>query len=88
MNNPFQEITERLENIERILTFQNTEKQTPSEPIKEILNVDDLMSLTGYARQTIYGLVNEGKIPYYKMGRYLRFKRPEILKWITQNHAS
>ena len=87
MNNPFQEITERLDKIERILTFKQEEKETP-EPVKEILNVDDLMQLTGYARQTIYGLVNEGKIKYYKMGRFLRFKRPEILTWITSNHAS
>jgi len=35
------------------------------------------------ARQTIYGLVNERKIPFQKFGKYLYFSKSEISQWLA-----
>ncbi len=41
---------------------------------------------TGYARQTIYQLKSEGKIPYIAMpSGGVRFSRKEILKWLMSH---
>ena len=49
---------------------------------KQFLNVDQVGVLLGKAKQTIYGLVNRNKIPYYKVSGKLYFVEKEILDWI------
>ena len=50
----------------------------------EFISISEVMQLTGKARQTIYGRVSKGTIPYYKdeNGGKLRFKKSEILEWM------
>jgi len=54
---------------------------------KGFLNIDEVAELTGYARQTLYGLVSAGRIPYIKRpgSKFLRFKRTEVEAWMTSN---
>jgi len=63
----------------------NEQAIAPSQDLPDILGIDEAMKLTGYARQTIYGLVNSNKIPYIKRDGYrkLHFSRNALLDWIS-----
>jgi len=51
---------------------------------EEFLNVNEVAELTNYAVATIYDLKHKGKIPFYKKGAKLQFKKSEILDWLEQ----
>lgn len=51
---------------------------------KKILTLDDLIKITGFARQTIYNLVASKRIPYFKRGRKLFFSTVEVLNWLEE----
>lgn len=73
-------------NKEDLMAFANhligEKKQMEND--EKIISLKDVMQLTGLARQTIYGRVSRGTIPYYKAedGKRLRFKKSEILEWM------
>ena len=50
----------------------------------EYLNIQDVSKLTNYAVPTIYDLKHKGKIPFYKNGAKLQFKKSEILNWMEK----
>jgi excisionase family DNA binding protein len=52
---------------------------------EEFIYLKDVSDLSGLAKQTIYGRVSKGTIPYYKTedGKKLRFKKSEILEWMS-----
>ena len=47
-----------------------------------LINVLQLSEMLNVKRKTIYDWVHNDKIPYYKLGRCLRFDFDEVLKWI------
>jgi excisionase family DNA binding protein len=49
-----------------------------------IWGVDEVCSVSGYAKGTIYNLVSRGEIPYRKRGRKKRlvFVPSEVLAWL------
>ncbi|MBD5583589.1 MAG: helix-turn-helix domain-containing protein [Clostridia bacterium] len=52
---------------------------------KEIMNLEEVVQLTGYSKSAIYKLVHQRKIPFYKSahgGRKLYFMRKDILDWM------
>lgn len=52
-------------------------------PDQEIGKIDLAVEVTGLAKPTIYSLVCDRKIPHYKMGKNLYFKRKDLEDWIT-----
>ena len=52
------------------------------------LNVRDVAGLLGVSEKTVYRWVNDGKIPFFRVGDQLRFSRGEILEWATAHRAS
>lgn len=66
--------------------MENPTSVQPSD--KEVMNLEELVRLMGCSKSTIYKLVHQGKIPFYKLdhgGRKLCFMREDILDWI-QSH--
>jgi len=56
---------------------------------KNVLNIDDMVILTGLSKQHIYKLTYARKIPYYKPnGKLLYFNRNEIEAWMQQNRVT
>lgn len=53
-------------------------------PQKIYLTIPEVCELTGMARQTIYGLTHQKKIPHLKRNGKLLFNREEILRWIEE----
>mgnify|MGYP003146150043 CR=1 FL=1 len=48
-----------------------------------MLNTKGVMDLLGVSKQTIYNYMDlENGLPYYKIGKTLRFKEDEVLKWV------
>ena len=65
---------ERLRNIESLLSIQ-----------KNVLNIDEVCTLTGLSKSHIYKLSCYQRIPFYKQSKHLYFDRAEIEKWLKIN---
>ena len=46
------------------------------------INIDELSQRLGIKKMTIYSWVNKQVIPYYKIGKLVRFDGDEIDKWL------
>ncbi len=69
----FKEIIRRQNDLEQIIQNQQA---------NQLLNVNEVSKITGFAKQTIYQKVCNKSIPFYKIGRSTRFRRSEIMNWI------
>jgi len=65
---------ERLKNIENLLSIQ-----------KNVLNIDEVCTLTGLSKSHIYKLTCYQKIPFYKQSKHCFFDREEIESWLKEN---
>ena len=82
-----QEFEELIESsLVKVLSSQisRSEEQTIQAP-PEILHIDQAAELLNLAKATIYCLTSKGKIPHFKTGKKLYFKRSELLEWIEAN---
>jgi len=50
--------------------------------LKEFLNIQALSQFLGIKVSTLYAMVEERKVPYYRIGRLIRFKKSEIDLWL------
>ena len=76
----------KVESLEEMVNELSIQKDVPEQP--EWMNIDDLRQYlpSHPAKQTIYGLVNDKLIPYYKTSKKLTFKKSEIDVWLLQGH--
>ena len=81
MQNPFEAINQRLSTIESLLSDIHGLNKTDNSG-NEILSIQQAMELTHLAKQTIYGLVSSKRIPFFKKGKKLYFKKDEVLEWL------
>jgi excisionase family DNA binding protein len=84
MENPFEIILEKLNNIEKAIEKLNT----PSNSDDDFMNIEQVALFIGLAKPTVYGLVHKGKIPHFKASKRLYFKKSDIVKWITSSKVS
>ena len=63
---------------------KNTTINKAIENEDEFLTINEVSILTNYAVPTIYDLKHKRKIPFYKNGGKLRFKKAEILDWMQK----
>lgn len=86
MENPFQIISERLDNIERLLIeLKNTKRHSNNEidQLPELMSIHQLSKYLSLANQTIYTFTSKHLIPYFKKGKRLYFRKSEIDAWIS-----
>ena len=50
--------------------------------MKEFLAVDELSQYLGIKKSSLYSMVEKREIPFYKIGRLVRFKRADIDAWV------
>ena len=71
MNNPFEEIFKRLENIEKMIApvmgTQLEERQDGKEPV--LVKISVASGITGYSVNYLYHLAGKGLIPCVKRGQ-------------------
>ena len=69
------ELDNRLKKIERLL-----EERHHNEVI--YLNIEEASQFIKMKKTSIYQLVYQRKIPFYKRGKILLFKKSELVNWI------
>lgn len=54
---------------------------------RDVIDIDDVVYLTGYKKSQVYKLVHESRIPYYKPngGSKVYFKRSEVMAFLQTN---
>jgi excisionase family DNA binding protein len=89
MQNPFQDISDRLERIENHLAALKREEPLNANPEEELpITISAASEITNLAVPTLYGLVHRRKIPSYRQGKRLYFLRSELLTWIKSSRRS
>jgi excisionase family DNA binding protein len=51
--------------------------------MKKLISIDNLADNLGISKETIYQWTSMKVIPFYKIGRLVRFDEDEIDKWIA-----
>ncbi|PIB34981.1 hypothetical protein BFP72_06030 [Reichenbachiella sp. 5M10] len=88
MDNPFQELYERLDRIEGLLVIVKENKvPAPEEDEERLLNVREAARYLGDAVATLYGRTSKNEIPFYKRGKKVYFKKSELLAWIEEGRV-
>jgi excisionase family DNA binding protein len=54
-------------------------------PNKRYLDVKEVAKEYGLAVSTVYAMVSQHRIPFFKMGRRTKFDRLQLDKWILAN---
>lgn len=84
MENPFEIILDKLNNIERAIEKLNTSSKTDD----DFMNIEQVSSFIGLAKPTVYGLAHKRQIPHFKASKRLYFKKSDIVKWITTSKVT
>jgi excisionase family DNA binding protein len=79
MENPFEIILKKLNSIEKAIEKLNTKSNSDD----DFMNTEQVASFVGLSKATIYGLTHQHKIPFFKVGKRLYFKKSEVVNWIT-----
>ena len=83
MENPFEIIFEKLENIEKQLKNIHDNQHTPFRP--QIMTIVEVAIYLSLSKATIYGYTFRNTIPYAKRGKRLYFEKSAIDKWLFEN---
>lgn len=57
---------------------------------KTVLNLDDVVLLTGLSKSTLYKKTANRELPYYRAngGKQIFFKKEELEDWLTKDRVS
>ena len=72
--------------LDLIKRFERLEKHILTTQ-KAVLNIDEVCTLTGLSKSSIYKLTMNGKIPHYKQAKHLYFDRIEVEAWLKENRG-
>jgi excisionase family DNA binding protein len=87
MENPFEMIIEKLNNIETLLESLSQRQPLQEVGNSEILNLEETSKYTSMARATLYKMTSTREIPHFKRGKRLYFRKSELDAWITNNRV-
>ena len=68
----------RIERIEKLLTDSNLSQ-------KELLTIEEASDFLGFKKSYLYRLTSERKLPFYKPGHKVFFKKSELAEWVFRN---
>lgn len=52
-----------------------------------LLNADEVADLLGMTRDWVYSETRAGRIPHVRLGRYYRYRRESIERWISESES-
>ena len=84
MENPFEEMNERLSLIDSKLSYLQEIAENEKQ-VDKILNIDEACDLLKVTRITIYRKVKNNTIPHMKRGKKLLFSRNTLLEWLQES---
>ena len=84
MNNPFELLEERLNNIESlILNLKNTPIEQVGKVEKdELLTVQDTAKFLSLSVPTVYTLISKGELPVMKRSKRCYFSKVELINYL------
>jgi excisionase family DNA binding protein len=53
----------------------------------ELLNVGEISQYLGVPKSHVYALVEAREIPFYRIGRLLRFRKADIDSWLNKKRV-
>ncbi len=74
----YRQLAEQLNRIEKMALLGS----------KNVLTLDEVAIITGLKKGYIYRLTSEQKIPHYKPGGRVYFKKDEVEEWLLQNRVA
>ncbi len=57
-------------------------------PPDEVLDVKGAAELLKCSRETVYRMARDGSIPFFRVGRNLRFRRRALLEWAAEQERA
>ncbi len=85
MNNPFEVIEARLNNIESlILDFNKKTTVEKTEPEDQLLTVEQTAKFLNLTIPTIYSKVSRKELPVMKQGKRLYFSKFELIEYVKR----
>ena len=86
MNNPFEVIEARLNNIETLLLDlkHNPKEQSNQPPADELITVQDTAKFLTLSVPTIYGLISKGELPVMKRSKRCYFSKVDLINYLKQ----
>jgi len=86
MNNPFEVIEARLNNIETLLLdLKHTPKEQGEQPeADELLTVQDTAKFLSLSVTTVYGLISKDALPVMKRSKRCYFSKVELINYLKQ----
>ena len=88
MENPFEEIINRLERIERRMIEIQSAMTPPEEPPvekKTLHSIKELAEFLGCSTLTAQKFKNEKRFPYYQIGRKVMFDTAKVLESLKKH---
>lgn len=82
MENPFELIIDKLNNIENLLKAV-MKKDNGTIVVTEVFNLNQAAEYVSLSKSAIYKKTSERNIPHFKQGKKLYFKRSELDDWLT-----
>lgn len=52
------------------------------------MSIDECAALLGLSTNQLYKLTSSAEIPFFKLGKHLRFERQAIMKWSEEQRVS
>lgn len=89
MENPFEELDNRLKNIECLLEelIRKINDDSNYDTPPKILNLTQLSAYLNISKSHIYKLTSANKIPHSKKGKLIYFEKEKIDKWILEDEV-
>jgi predicted DNA-binding transcriptional regulator AlpA len=90
MNNPFEPINARLNNLEALTleVLQLIRSTNPPSTPDEIGGIELAQQVTRLSAARIYTLVSKRLIPHKKRGNRLTFRRSELMDWLDEGNRA
>lgn len=83
MENPFETLTNKLNNIESLLLeLTSTRTNDSVDESGDLMTIEALASYLHLSKATIYGKVSRKEIPYMKRGKRLYFDKQAINQYL------
>lgn len=90
LQNPFQVISDRLDNLERLLLdLRDERKSVPSKTLPQYLSAKEACEYLRLSLASLYRKTSEGSIPFIKKHKRVLFVREELDQWLkSAKHKS
>jgi excisionase family DNA binding protein len=89
MENPFETIMEKLNELEQQLNGLHkailADSPKKNDHAEDLVNITQIAAFLKLSKATIYSKVSRRELPYYKLGKRLFFSKKEITELIMSN---